>query len=412
MHILYLQQLLVLPEASGNDRCWEFAQEWKKAGHRITFITSNSNFPAELLDEAASFPQKITHKGIDIHVLDVPYSHMMPFSQRIRAFLAFYQLAQRIGQTIQNIDLILAYSAPLSVGYLGRQLSLFHKKPLVFEVADVWPDVPIGMKIIRNPLIGQWLHGKTRQIYEQASHIITFSDGMAELIKGHGVPARKISVSYNGVNLEAFPFQERGIQPAPKTQVLYTGTIGKANGLSQLLDTIHYIEQLGRKDISFTIVGDGNEGELIRQRAKELRLTSLSFHPRLPREKMAEVQATANIGVVCFAPFPVLETNGATKFFDYLAGGLPVVINYQGWQAKYLTRYKCGLSSKQGDNQLFAKNILLLADNPILRNQLSINGRRLAENKFGRTKLAAEMLNILEKVVEKIQIKTPIRLRN
>jgi glycosyltransferase involved in cell wall biosynthesis len=107
---------------------------------------------------------------------------------------------------------------------------------------------------------------------------------------------------------------------------------------------------------------------------------------------VASLLAEADAGVVTFAPFPVLEANSANKYYDYLASGLPVVITYQGWQARYLREWECGLSSEMKDLQTFADNFIHLLNNPQLRRQMGENGRKLAAEKFDRSKLAAELL--------------------
>jgi glycosyltransferase involved in cell wall biosynthesis len=95
----------------------------------------------------------------------------------------------------------------------------------------------------------------------------------------------------------------------------------------------------------------------------------------------------------------VLEANSANKFYDYLSSGLPVVINYQGWQAGYLDRYRCGLSSKMGDLDALLANVLHLADTPALRLEMGQNGRRLAEDCFDRVQIARGLMQLFETVL-------------
>lgn len=379
----------------GNSRCWEFAQHWRQAGHTITFISSSAGLPKELVQQAQrSSSGSVWLEGIEIHILAVPYDHLMPFWRRLIAFLSFYRKAWQRGKQLTSFDLILAYSAPLTVIDLGRKLSLFHRKPLFLELGDIWPDVPIGMGIIRNASLIRWMYKRTDKIYAQASGIFPYSDGMAQQLSTHLVPESKITVIPNGVDPARVPFQARATNST--VRIIYTGTIGKANDLSQFLLAIHHIEQQpDRPSIHFTILGDGNDAERIRQKAQELSLQSLTILPRVSREEATQLLQSADIGIICFAPFPVLEANGATKFFDYLSSGLPVVINYRGWQAQYLQRHTCGLSSDQGDDHAFAMNILRLAQAPELRLVFGKNGRQLAVSAFSRPQLARQMIQAM-----------------
>ena len=104
--------------------------------------------------------------------------------------------------------------------------------------------------------------------------------------------------------------------------------------------------------------------------------------------------------MVCFAPFPVLEANSANKFYDYLASGLPVSTNYQGWQEHYLHSWECGLAAEQGNTEAWAQNLLKLAADPTLRVEMGKNGRRLVEAHFDRDQLARQLLQIFVQVKE------------
>lgn len=400
VHILYIQQLLILPGCPGNDRSFEFARQWTRAGHRVTCLSSNAALPADSPWRTQSpAATQIEVEGITLHLLDVPYAHKMPFWRRVWAFLRFYRQALQLGKSLAGFDLVLAWSAPLSAGELGRKLAAFHGVPFVFEVADVWPDVPIGMGIIRNPWLIRWLHRRTHRMYRDAALILPFSEGMRDQIAAHSVPPSKITVIHNGANLQKFPYIDRR-RNKPYVEVLYAGTVGKANGLTQLVAAAARIHELGRTDIRFTLLGSGNDLPAVQRAAQRAGIDNIRFLEAVPRETVAQLLAEADIGIVSFAPFPVLEANGATKFFDYLASGLPLLLNYQGWQAGYLAQYSCGLSSPQGDLDAFVSNLLRLADDPELRRQMGANGRKLAAELFDREVLAQRMLANMQHIAD------------
>ncbi len=390
-----------MPGARGNGRCWEMANRWTSAGHKVTFVSSLAGTPENRNDElrrSSGEHQKIERDGITIHVVDVAFSHMMSFRRRVWSFVQFYRQAYRVAKRLSGFDLILAYTAPLTVAALGERLARVHRKPFCLEVADVWPDVPVGMGIIRNRPLISWLDAQTNKTYRAAAKIFPYTEGMRDQILSHGNFSQKTHVLHNGVNCGHVSFFDRTAN-RPPIKVLYAGTIGKANQLSQLVRAIHHIEMMGRTDLEFTILGKGNDEQRVRDEARRLDIKSLMFLPAVGHEEVPRLLRSADIGIGCFAPYPVLESNGATKFFDYLASGLPMVINYEGWQAEYLRQWDCGLFSAQGDERAFASNILRLADEPELRARFARNGRRLAETVFDRRQIATTYLQLLDEVV-------------
>ena len=392
MHILYLQQLLVLPGNPGTQRSWEMAQAWKKAGHKVSFISSTALLGEK---ETNQFYHTQELEGIDLHLLDIPYSHFMPFRERLKAFYRFYKEAYKLRKSFADVDIVLAYSAPLSTAFLGRKLAKQLKAPFVFEAADVWPDVPIGMGIIKNPILQFFLQRQTKKLYKAASAICTFTEDMREQIQSHGIAENEVKVIHNGVNLARF--KEGNKTYSEPIKVVYVGSLGMANGLSQLLYAWKLIEKKwsGNK-VSLHIVGEGNEGEMLKSLAQEWGLKALYFHPVLPQDEVGSFLADADIGLVCIAPYPVLEANGSTKAFEYMAAGIPLVLNYEGWLAKYLESYDCGLSAPLGHAESFARQINQLILNPERRQEMGAKARRLAEEKFDRQMLAQKMLEIFE----------------
>lgn len=397
MHILYLQQLLALPGSPGTQRSWEMAKHWHAAGHEVSIICSHA-----LLDHSPVIQVEnesltsLVHEGIQLHVLSIPYSHFMSFSQRLQAFYAFYRKAYKVALGLENVELVLAYSAPLSTGFLGRKIAHKLACPFVFEVADVWPDVPIGMGIIRNPLLIRFLHWQTKKTYDHAAVICTFTEDMKEQIHSHGVGSFKVRVIHNGVNLTAF---NQTHQPEEgKIKVVYAGSLGRANGISQLLYAWKRIEKKWSDKVTCHIIGEGTEGESLRDLAKELGLRSMFFHEPIPQQEMITFLQKADIGLVCISPFPVLEANGSTKAFEYMAAGVPLVLNYEGWLAEYLKKEKCGLSASLGHIESFAQSINRLILDKKIRKQMGQNARLLAESKFDRKLLADKMLDIFKEV--------------
>jgi glycosyltransferase involved in cell wall biosynthesis len=235
-------------------------------------------------------------------------------------------------------------------------------------------------------------------VYAESKKIFPYTEGMAEQILSHGDFASKTHVLHNGVDCDKVEFFDRSANAGP-VKVLYAGTIGKANDLTQLLRAIQMIEAWGRSDLEFTILGKGNDEKRVHEEAARMKLKSLKFLPAVGHEEVPRLLRSADIGISCFAPYPVLQANGATKFFDYLASGLPIVINYEGWQAEYLRKWSCGLYSQVGDDQAFARNIVQLADHPDQRVEFARRGRRLAEETFDRRKLAKTYLELIESVV-------------
>lgn len=394
MNILYIQQVSALPPVAGNTRSFEFARDWVQQGHRVSLLTA-----CPLSMESREKKKGIAvyeREGVRIIDLNIPYSHHMNYAARLIAFIRFICSYRQILPFAKEADLILTYSPPLSTAWLGYALRRKLHKKWVLEVADVWPDVPIGMGIIRNPLLKALLKHFAQKLYSSADTLLCFSEGMQEQLSAYKIAPSTLHVIHNGVRLEDFSPKSRHAEGP--LRILYAGTMGRANGLDQLLQAMHLLKQ--RKDVRIecTLLGEGNRKKMLQKLAQDLHLDNVSFHPAVKRSTLNYYFQQAHIGIVCFAPYPVLEANGASKWFDYLAAGMPVVCNYRGWQAQYLDTYACGLAVTGGDPGALADALAMLAQAPALRHEMGLRARLLAEQLFDRKLLSGKTLLILETV--------------
>ena len=134
----------------------------------------------------------------------------------------------------------------------------------------------------------------------------------------------------------------------------------------------------------------------MRERVETEKLDNLRILDSVPKEELADLLATADIGLMTVCPTPILELNCANKFFDYLASGLPIVLNYRGWQARTLDEFGCGLSADQGDDDGFQDAIRRLACESERRETMGRQARVAAERRFDRKRIVAGIVEVIE----------------
>jgi len=85
-----------------------------------------------------------------------------------------------------SCDVVFATSTPLTIGIPGVFSAKKHKVPLVFEVRDLWPELPIAVGVIKNPVVIKLLKIFECWIYKNSAKIIALSPGMADGILSTG----------------------------------------------------------------------------------------------------------------------------------------------------------------------------------------------------------------------------------
>jgi glycosyltransferase involved in cell wall biosynthesis len=186
-----------------------------------------------------------------------------------------------------------------------------------------------------------------------------------------------------------------------KFVVGYSGTMGFVNGCGAILDAARRLKD--RPDIVFLLIGEGNERPQLEERIAAECLSNVRLMRPVPRNQIPNIVAAMDVGLMTIRYFKIKEENSANKFFDYLASGTPVLLNYGGWQAEILAQRNAGLAAPPNDPDRLAAIIRELADAPERVKQMGQNARNLAQECFSREMLLARYVDTIETTWRNLQ---------
>ena len=411
MHVAYIHQHFVSKKGASGTRSYEMAQRLLARGHRVTMITGL----ADLSGLEAQPGARVAEQDVDgIRVLAVtePYSQKMSFVRRALAFGRFARTATELVSEL-DADLVFATSTPLTVGIPGMKGARRLRVPFVFEVRDLWPELPIAMGIVKNPLIKWYLTNLEHRIYRSASHIIGLSPGICDGIARTGFPRARITMIPNGADNDLFkpsdePLDDPRFGDREDFRLIFTGAHGMANGLHAVLDAVAVLKKRGVKGVRFIFLGGGGEKEGLVRRSREQGLEELTtWLAHIPKLELARVLPRMSVGMMILKNLPAFYYGTSpNKFFDYIAGGLPVVNNYPGWIADMITEHGCGLVVPPDDPAAFADAVIRLRDDPEGRRAMGRRARALAEACFSRDRLAQQFMHVLEQAISEKPLRT------
>lgn len=396
MHILYLHQYFALPSGTTATRSYELARRWVAAGHRVTMICGRGDtcgLPAQSCFEA---------EGIQVRVVNSGYSQKHGFLRRIWSFLFFIASGTIEGLQVSDIDVIYATSTPLTIGIPAMLLKWLKRVPFIFEVRDQWPEVPIEMGFIKNPILKKLLLCLEKRIYAASVAIVALSPGMADGIrKVIGNSLKTILIAPNSSDVDLFRPDIDGLAVRrtmgwqDKFVILHFGAMGKVNALGFLIDAARELHAY--PEIRFVLVGQGRERQNLTEKIAALNLNNIEIHGPKPKSELPEVVAACDVSTVIIGHYPIVEHNSANKFFDSLAAGKPVLLNYSGWQRDILETHRAGLGCQLCNSEEYIEKLKLLYSDKSLLHEMGRNARRLAENQFSRDCIAQQILQFMEK---------------
>lgn len=403
MRILYFHQYFITPAMAGGTRSYEMARRLVERGHQVTMVCgTNPQGGVGLVGPFRGGLRRGDIDGLDVIEIDLPYSNHYGLARRA---WVFWQYAWRcIWLALKlDYDLLFATSTPLTAAIPGIVMKWFRRKPFVFEVRDLWPELPQAMGVVTSPLILSGLRLLEWSGYRQADAMIALSPGILEGIRRRSRPDLPIAMIPNGCDLDLFQPGRRetlslpGVGPRDLAAI-FTGAHGMANGLDAVLAAAGCLQQQGRDDIKLIFVGDGKMKPHLAARAGQEHLKNCLFFNPMPKRELNALVGAADVGLMILANIPAFYYGTSpNKFFDYIAGGLPILNNYPGWLAELIRECQCGVVVPPDDPGAFAAGLIQLADDPGRRQQMGANARKLAETQFGRAVLAQRFVDWLEK---------------
>lgn len=404
MLILYLHQHFTTREGSWGTRSYEFSRLLHEMGHEVTIICGASD-RSGLSHRDGQLLEEHDLGNMRVLSLNVPYGQHMGYLRRMASFVWFMLLASWVALRQRDTDVIFATSTPLTIGVPALIAALFRRRPFVFEVRDLWPDVPIGLGVLRNRVFVALARSLEWLIYHRARHIVALSPGMKAGVVRRGIPPDRVTVIPNSSDNDLFDvspevgqaFRAQHPELGDRPLVVYTGSFGLANDVSYL---VRLAERVGQVDerVSFLLVGNGSELDKIRALAREKGVLdrNLWIMGTVTKAEMPAILSAATMAASVFCDNPVLWHNSANKFFDALASGTPVLINYQGWQAELLRESGAGLVLSATDIDHAARRLVEALHAPAWLAEAGAAARRLAREQFARDKLARQLEAVLQ----------------
>ncbi|HET6529218.1 MAG TPA: glycosyltransferase family 4 protein [Actinoplanes sp.] len=386
MRITYIHQYFRTPAMSGGTRSYEFARRLVQRGHEVHVITGE---PAP--GWAGNKNRTTVESGIVIHWVAVACENRMSYPRRLMAFARFMRSAAVVALKLEH-DLVFATSTPLTVAVPGALAARRRRVPLVLEVRDLWPELPIALGAIPSRVM-RWAAWRLEAwAYRRSSRIVALSPGMAGSIKRR-FPSRIVTTIPNCSDPSFFADAEHAgaalrsslpwLQDRPL--ILYAGALGLANGVDYLVRTAAALAVMFG-DARVVILGSGRMADGLREEASRLDILDRNL---FMLDAVSKNQAKAFFGacdlvVSTLLRLPQLDTSSPNKVFDGFAAGRPVAVNYGGWIADLIAESGAGLVLPPDDTTSAAQAITDLLTNRAACSRARAAARGLARERFDR----------------------------
>jgi len=376
-------------------------------GHDVTVLTAFPSYPVGKIYTGYSntWPKCELLNGV--RVIRVPFypNHSSSAIKRTLSYLSFMVMACVFGPwLIPRTDIIYAIEQPSSVvaaWFLGK----LWRVPFIYEIWDMWPETlrDSGMITNRNALgfVG-WL---CRWLYTHAAALRVTSEGKQKNLLIKGVPLNKVFLIPCWVDTDWYAPVEYDLELAKEIgalgyfNVVYTGNLGTAQGIETVLSSAEELYDL--PEVQFLIFGDGVEGLLLRNKAKQMGLKNIKFMGSYPNSSMKRVCSIADCMLVHLLDTPAFRMDIPHKILSYLACGKPIIGALIGDGAEVICTANAGIICNPDDSAELTRIIRVFLKMPQSeRLLLGQNGRLAAKLRFEMTFLIKKIDRMLVQIIQ------------
>ena len=229
-----------------------------------------------------------------------------------------------------------------------------------------------------------------RQAIIEADQVVAFSHFSHDLIiKGiNNTCANKIKVISPGVESSWFEVERK---PSSRSALLFWGRIEEEKGLRELFHALKTVSKK-IKDVSLTIVGEGNRLREYKSLVADLSLTDrVEFTGWLCSTKIQNLTARSSLGI-----FPSRVESFGLSVVEAMGAGLPVIAASGGAVPENIEQGVTGTLVPVNDADALARAIIFILENVQHAESMAKAAKMVVQQKFTWDKAANKMIDLYE----------------
>jgi colanic acid biosynthesis glycosyl transferase WcaI len=350
----------------------ELAEGLVKKGHQVRVVTGLPNYPERKIypEYRGKFYVTETINGV---IIQRCYVWVKPLPGLIgRILLDGSFVVTSIIQALNGWkpEVILLTVPPLPVSVPAALLGKIYGCPIILNLQDILPDAAVHVGLIKSQSLIKVFTQLEKFAYKTATKITVIAEGFRDNLLNKGIPDEKMTLIPNWVDINfirPLPKQENNYfrkdhQLENKFVVLYSGNIALTQGLETVIKAAKLIDI---SDIVFVIVGEEKALNRLQEYCEELQVNNVKLLPFQPREKLPEMLAASDVGLV-LQKSNVIAFNMPSKIQVLLASGRPIIASVPstGTAGKAINRSQGGLVIPPEDEAALADAVLELYHHP------------------------------------------------
>lgn len=383
------------PEVTGIAKYNTEMAEWLVTkGHKVDVITAMPSYPEwEIYSEYKNANYlKETINGVNVYrtKLYVPNKRNTTAIKRLWMQVSFsvnslkFWFSSYIKR--EKYDIIIALCPPLIPLINALVYKLIKRTPIWLHVQDLEFDAAIRLGIVKQKFLSRILNNIETFFFNKVNVLSSITNTMIDRIIQKEIKIKDLVLfpNWSDINFitplpKSNKFREKFITSLEDKVVMYSGNLGKKQGLEMVLDVALEFKKKDINYIKFVFVGDGVAKESLINKRDQLELENVSFFPVQPLEDLPELLASADVHLV-IQKKEAADLVMPSKLTNILSAGRPVIATAEPATTLYevVETANAGLVIEPEISSKLFKAILEMLNGEMI-NDYQKNARKYAE---------------------------------
>jgi len=376
--------------------CERLAEE----NHTVSVIATIPHYPSGIT--SPQYRGKLWHrcirKNVEVWHVWVPSGNRNNLIHRLFVF-AIYQIMTTLVGLRLKYEAVIITNPAIETGFSLAVLCWLRKKPAIFCVWDLYPEIGIELGLFRDPLTIKIVQGLEDFCFQHAAAIQVLAKTFLPRV------IQRVHRSKTVIYIPPW-IDTQNLYPVARNNefsrehgldndfvVMYAGNLG----FSQNLESILLLAQKLRTEkwLRFVFVGDGPMKQTLKQQVNLLNLENVIFIPYQPQDRLAEVLSTADIAIVSVQKGAAQHLI-PSKTFSLMACGKPILACVEEGCDLYdlIRETQTGICVQPDDISSLAEAITRLRSDINKRTLFGQNGRDYVQEYYS-SQAAAKQFEIL-----------------
>ena len=286
---------------------------------------------------------------------------------------------------------------------IGILFRVLHGSAFVFDHHDLCPELYQSRFPDGNQLVYRGLRLMERCTMRTADHVISTNDSYRQIVlERDGVDPANVTVVRTGPDLTRLirTTAKPELRRARPHLAAYLGVMGPQDGVDIVLEVAeHIVHRLGRRDISFTLIGSGDCFDELVAQSHRLDLTDfVTFTGRIPDNEVSAILSTADVGISPDPKNPLNDVSTMNKTMEYMVFALPVLA-FDLHETRISAGDAAAYATPNDVNEL-AQLLVDLVDDEPRRSSMGMAGRARVEQELAWNHQASHYIGVYEQLSE------------